>query len=306
MNERIIHSVGLLRNLSKSWLRLWLALLLSLGGVSCSDDDAGAGTASPEYQRVAYWTNLLQVHPDLPAKIEQIADGSGTEEKKVLPGREGSVTIHSYLGAITVDASTVSAIVTDLSKPSLFKLAAYLKTIPERARELGIVSHAGRAGKPRVIVLGSEGRIDIHGAKNSEQQTIEIYHEPLVSQTTLSVHSFEGHQAIDALLESFVRANPTRGPPKTNETVIVVGKLQALNIEGASGSSTQDIAFNRFFNSFGEETASRRMYTEAAAVAGVAIAARHAASRSGEGYRSSGSSGGSRPSGGARPRGRGR
>lgn len=315
-----------------------IAATLSVLTVSCgrqvtvsamADTNVVNGVHLSEYQRVAYWNSLLQQHPDLPSKVKRAAEMEGIVETRQSDITGTKITIHSYLGAVTVSAESISAIVTDLDNSSLLKLLAYWQTISARARELGILTTTPKADMPRVVVLGRDGRIDIQGPRGSESQTIDVYHEFLTGQANIAVHSFgeKGSDAVASILDYYRRVNQNRGPPHADVKagkydrpppdvmpVVVIGKLKELNIQGPADFSTQKVTFEEYVNSFTEmkttqevvefaKAGERAFHMTAAAVTAAAIAVA-AAKKQSESSRPSGGyrpSGGPRRGGGARP-----
>ena len=257
------------------------AFVLTVGTTSCSRDEQSSqsNTNAPavslkEFERIAYWNTVLNEHPDLPQKVKEIVDGKGTRvERPATATPVSELIVYSYLGPIAVTAERVNVIVTDLDTLSLTKLLAYWQTIPERARQLGILPSPSTPQGPRVIVLGSEGRIDVKGPGGSDSQTVDIYHDTLASKSGIDVHSFgnQGETIVNALLEYYGRANQSRGPPESNPetkkfelppseiaTVLVIGKLRTLNVEGGAQASDQRVSFEGYMNGFAETETTRK------------------------------------------------
>jgi hypothetical protein len=227
-----------------------------------------------EFQRLAFWTDILRRHPDLPDRLQQIVENRVAPVQRPLvevPLTE--ITIHSYLGPTTVVAESINLIVTDLDITALQKLSAYLNTIRERVRELQPLFRTAQSNVPKVIVLGRNGQIDIKGVSGVDHQVIDIYNEVPIGYSSIKVHTFgeKGDEANQAILDYFRRANQSRGPPDTPfhaegierppeslATVLVIGKLSTLNVGGATQNSTQAISFENYMNGFAKTERSQK------------------------------------------------
>ena len=250
----------------------------------CSDDEHGLGiSALTEYQRVAIWANVLSEYPDLPEKVERIVEGQdkATRLEANLPSSE--VILHTTEGAQSFYAQTIDVIVTDLDKRSLKKLLTFWRTIDSRVDNLGIKrawSSRGGTGEPRVVFLGADGKIEIKGPGGESKQSIDIYQDSLTRLSTLQIHAFDGKEAVPSVVDYIRRNNPIRGPPhnitetgKTNMpppsrlTIVAIGNLENLSVEGPREMGTQEIVIET--NLTKEVTAS-----EATKVGAVLVAAK--------------------------------
>lgn len=207
---------------------------------------------------VEYWHRVLSQHPDLPAKVEAIVESLGWTPSRSydLPATE--VRVYGEHGEVSLSGSKIELILTDLDTPALRELLAVWKAIPEQAAELGLYADAYNAASPKrkIIVLGSDGRVDIRAAGEFDTQKIHVLNDEVATQTRIGIHTFgpSGELALDELARCYqaVRGPPAEDvrsgyvslPPPDDDTlsVLVIGKLQELNIEGAWGNSVQEVS----------------------------------------------------------------
>jgi hypothetical protein len=239
------------------WALLLLAMLSALGGCGGPPLPPGGRAA------VEYWHRVLSEHPDLPAKVQQIVDYRGWTPRRDYQLPSSEVRVYGEQGEVTIRGSKIELIVTDLNSAALYDLLAIWKAIPEQAAELGLTSLPRVDGLPRrkIIVLGSQGRVDIRAAGEFDTQTIRVLADDAAAQTTIGIHTFgpSGEQALEELSRTYqaVRGPPAADvrsgyvslpPPEEAVSVLIIGKLQELNIEGAWGGSQQEISVAGYFN----------------------------------------------------------
>jgi hypothetical protein len=211
---------------------------------------------------VAYWHKVLQQYPDLPEKVRAIVEQGGSPDWRFdLPRAE--VRIYGKDGALAVQGQHVDVVVTDLDAVTLRKLLAWWEAVPRLAKELNVdgpLPFSLPDSTRHVVVLGSEGRIEVAGPSGYDTQSIHILTDD-AEQTTIGVHVFgpEGEAAVEQLAGQY---NQVRGPPRSEVragrislpppeervTVLVVGKLGQLDIGGPADDARQDITFANYLN----------------------------------------------------------
>ena len=177
---------------------------------------------------------------------------------------EVQVRIYGQNEIVAVQGRQIDILVTDLDRQSLEKLLAWWEAVPRLAKELHLhtippfnlpetIRH--------VVVLGSDGRIAISGPGGQDLQSINILSDDMTSQTTIAVHAFapEAELAVEQLGRQF---NQVRGPPRSavqageislpppeeNVTILVVGRIGTLDIDGPTDDAQQSISFTGFLN----------------------------------------------------------
>lgn len=247
-----------LRSLRAFAALLALPLLLSAGCSGNSDLPPGGAPA------VAYWQAVLLQYPDLPEKVQAIVDRRGHLGwlGRSLPQCE--VTIHGQDEIVSVTGRHVDVVVTDLGDAALRKLLSWWESVPRWARDLDIqttLPFTLPSSTRHVVVLGHQGRIEVAGPDGSDRQSINILADETFARTTIGVHAFgpEGDAALEHLAGQY---NQVRGPPRSavkagrislpppeeNVTVLVIGRLGRLDIDGPSDDAQQDISFAGYLN----------------------------------------------------------
>ncbi len=226
----------------------------------------GCGSSLPPGGKpvVEFWHGVLQEYPDLPAKVQAIVDERG-QAAVFSHGLPSSVTIYGEHGPVTFSGSRIELIVTDLNTPALRQLLEVWQAIPQQAADLGLSS--GSSLNPsfqgrKIVVLGGEGRIDLSGVDQQNVQSIRILTDEVASSTTIGIHTFgpSGEAALEELSRNYTAV---RGPPESevnaghvslpppDVSVLVIGKLQNLNIAGPADDASQYISLAAFLNEHG-------------------------------------------------------
>jgi hypothetical protein len=221
---------------------------------------------------VEYWHRVLAEHPDLPARVRSIV-GSGDWTPDYSTGFPAStdVRIYSEQGDVAFSGSRIELLITDLDTEALKQLLAVWEAIPEQAQELGLASsYSTSSPRRKIVVLGSQGRVDIRGVGGYDTQSIRILSDEAAATTQIGIHTFgpSGQRALEELARNYqaVRGPPASDvrsgyvslpPPDDVLSILVIGKLQELNIEGAWGDAAQEISVAAYFNghSAGEDLA---------------------------------------------------
>lgn len=217
------------------------------------------GTAAVEY-----WHRILQEHPDLPERVRTIVNGGGwTPFYSTDFPATTDIRIYGEQGEVAVSGSRIELLITDLDTEALKQLLAVWEAIPDQAAELGLSASSYSTSSPRrkIVVLGSEGRVDIRGVSDYSSQSIRILSDEAAAQTMIGIHTFgpSGQRALDELARNY---HAVRGPPASDVrsgyvslpppddvlSVLVIGKLQELNIDGAYGDATQEISMTSYVN----------------------------------------------------------
>jgi hypothetical protein len=251
----------------KNWrvlgpLRIFgLLTALSALAVGC-----GTSTTPPPggTQAVAYWHQLLQRYPDLPAKVEAIVQQQRSPNAAIVA--EAEVRVYGADEVVAVRGRHVDVIVTDLDEATLKKLLAWWKEVPRLARELNVdfpLPLELPSNTRHIVVLGSEGYVAVQGPGGYDVQSVRIVDDQVAARTTIAVHAFgpEGETALGQLSGAFdrlrgppdaeVRSGHIGLPPPDEEetvTVLVVGQLRQLDIAGPTDYAQQDISFANFLN----------------------------------------------------------
>jgi hypothetical protein len=240
-------------------LRLVPALLLiSLTG--CGREASMPPGGRPA---AAYWLGVLEQFPDLPAKVRSVLDRQGTEVYQSHLSSAARVRIYGEDGVTAVSGSRVDLLVTDLDDEALRELLALWESLPTLAAKHQIQPEYLRlaGARRRVIVLGREGRIDIEGPYGGERQSVQVIAERSSGSAEICVHAFgrEGEAALTQLATDY---HAIRGPPEADVkagyvglpppddavAVLVIGRLETLNIAGAADDATQDLSFELYLN----------------------------------------------------------
>lgn len=237
---------------------LSLVSLLSVGCGQSNELPPGGAKA------VAYWQAVLTQYPDLPEKVQAIVDGQGHVGwlGRYLP--QTTVTIHGDGETYQYSGRHVHVVVTDLDQDTLRQLLKWWKEVPRLARELDIqtvLPFALPSSTQHIVVLGKQGKIQIGAPGGYDSQSIQILTDEYRSQTTINVHTFGdvGQQALDQLADQYnrVRGPPDSAvkaglvslpPPEDNVTVLVIGQLGSLYIDGPTENASQDISFAGYLN----------------------------------------------------------
>jgi hypothetical protein len=228
-----------------------------LGGCGTSSELPPGGA-----QAVAYWQQVLLQYPDLPDRVRDIVEERGQQVANHGIS-QAMVRIYGEDGEHQIAGRRINVLVTDLDHATLRKLLEWWEAVPRLAEELeipAILPFQLPESTQHVVVLGSEGRIEVSGPGGSDQQTIKILHDDVAGRMFLDVHLFgqEGQATLDHLANQYrtvrgpprsaVRAGNIGLPPPDEVTVLVIGELNTLNIEGASDDAVQQISFTSFLN----------------------------------------------------------
>lgn len=244
---------------SLRWIGVLLTpLLVSIGCNQTSELPPGGK------QAVAHWHAVLKRYPDLPAKVQAITEGRG--HLSWLGGGlpQAEVNIYGEDGVLSIKGRHVDLIVTDLDDAALRKLLAWWEKVPRLAAEMNLSSDLPfelPSSTRHVVVLGKQGRIEVSGPSGNDLQTINVLADDMHGRTTIGVHAFgpEGESALDQLAGQY---NQVRGPPQSevragrialpppedNVTVLVIGQLGSLDLNGPSDDAQQQISFAAYLN----------------------------------------------------------
>ena len=242
------------RQLGFVWMLL--AALAFLAG--CGGDPLPPGGAAA----VEYWHRVLAQYPDLPARVQAIVDQQGDAVYRESIPASSRVLIYGEDQVVAVDAGRIDLVITDLDRDALQELLACWRRIPEQAAALGLATPFGLPPnrERRVIVLGSQGRIDIQGVDGYTKQTIQVLADEAAGQTAIDIHTFGpgGETALEELTRNYravrgppraaVRSGTISLPPPDAVSILVIGKLQTLNIDGPSGAAEQQISLAAYLN----------------------------------------------------------
>jgi hypothetical protein len=214
---------------------------------------------------VAYWHRVLHEHPDLPDRVRSVVRGGNWRPYYTLdfPPPVADIRIYTEQGETSFSSSRIELLITDLDSTALEQLLEVWEAIPEQAAELGLSSVTYKTSSPRrkIVVLGSEGRVDIGGVGDSNTQSIRVLADEIAATTLIGIHTFgpSGERALEELGRNYqsVRGPPTSEvrsghvslpPPDDALSVLIIGKLRDLNIGSAYGDATQEIHVATYFN----------------------------------------------------------
>jgi len=245
-----------MRTRSLSLFALASLLVLSLGCNQSGETPPGGA------QAVAYWHAVLQQYPDLPEKVRAIVEKP--RQPDWLHSLPQQVRIYGVDEVVSVQGRHVNVVVTDLDDDTLRKLLAWWESVPRWASKLDVEATLPISipeSTRHIVVLGRQGRIQIAGPGGYDLQSINILSDDAAARTTIGVYAFgsEGQIALDQMAAQYsqVRGPPrsevkagriSLPPPEDNITVLVIGQLGTLDIEGPYDNAQQEISFAHFLN----------------------------------------------------------